>query len=119
MGSRLADCSRTRVGRALAGSISTLHNHLRLFPPRRRNHANIIGWPPDNPSQKIIAQEIAAAAPLAVKSMRCTLRQDLIALLEKALEHELDEQVRLWGTEDFAIGIQSARERQVPAFVGR
>ena len=66
-----------------------------------------------------LAQEIAAAAPLAVKSMRGTLRQDLIAQLEKALEHELDEQVRLWRTEDFAIGIQGARERQVPAFVGR
>ena len=66
-----------------------------------------------------LAQEIAAAAPLAVKSMRCTLRQDLIAQLEKALEHELDEQVRLLRTEDFAIGIQGARERQVPAFVGR
>jgi enoyl-CoA hydratase/carnithine racemase len=66
-----------------------------------------------------LAQEIAAAAPLAVKSMRCTLRQDLIAQLEKALEHELDQQVRLWRTEDFAIGIQSARERQVPSFVGR
>jgi enoyl-CoA hydratase/carnithine racemase len=66
-----------------------------------------------------LAHEIAAAAPLAVKSMRCTLRQDLLAQLEKALEHELDEQVRLWQTEDCAIGIQSARERQVPAFVGR
>lgn len=27
-----------------------------------RNHANITGWPPDKPSQKIIAQEIAAGA---------------------------------------------------------
>jgi enoyl-CoA hydratase/carnithine racemase len=66
-----------------------------------------------------LARQIAAAAPLAVKSMRCTLRQDLIEQLDKALEHELDEQARLWQTEDCAIGIQSARERQVPAFVGR
>jgi hypothetical protein len=27
-----------------------------------KNHANISGWPPDKPSQKIIAQEIAAVA---------------------------------------------------------
>jgi 2-(1,2-epoxy-1,2-dihydrophenyl)acetyl-CoA isomerase len=56
-----------------------------------------------------------------VKSMRCTLRQDLIEQLDKALEHELDEQARLWQTEDCAIGIQSARERQrqLPTFVGR
>jgi enoyl-CoA hydratase/carnithine racemase len=66
-----------------------------------------------------LAQEMAAAAPLAVKSMRRTLRQDLVTRLEKALEHELDEQVQLWRTEDCAIGIQSARERQVPTFVGR
>ena len=26
------------------------------------NHANITGWPPDKPSQKIIAQELAASA---------------------------------------------------------
>jgi hypothetical protein len=54
-----------------------------------------------------------------VESMRRTLRQDLIAQLEEALEHELDEQVRLWRTEDCAIGMQSARERQAPTFVGR
>jgi enoyl-CoA hydratase/carnithine racemase len=66
-----------------------------------------------------LAQEIAARAPLAVKSMRRTLRQDLITQLDKVLEHELDEQAQLWRTEDCAIGIQSARERQVPTFVGR
>lgn len=27
-----------------------------------RNHANITGWPPDKPGQKIIAQELAASA---------------------------------------------------------
>ena len=30
--------------------------------PEPRNHANIIGWPKEKPAQKIIAQEIAAAA---------------------------------------------------------
>ena len=26
------------------------------------NHANVVGWPPDKPAQKIIAMELAAAA---------------------------------------------------------
>jgi hypothetical protein len=30
--------------------------------PESRNHANITGWPKEKPAQKIIAQEIAAAA---------------------------------------------------------
>jgi hypothetical protein len=28
------------------------------------NHANVTGWPPDKPAQKIIAQELAATASL-------------------------------------------------------
>ena len=30
--------------------------------PENPNHANVIGWPPEKPAQKIIAQQIAAAA---------------------------------------------------------
>ncbi|MFH0905030.1 MAG: hypothetical protein V1854_07615 [Methanobacteriota archaeon] len=30
--------------------------------PEPKNHANITGWPKEKPAQKIIAQEIAAAA---------------------------------------------------------
>jgi hypothetical protein len=32
-----------------------------LFP-ETPNHANVVGWPPDKPAQKIIAQELAAQA---------------------------------------------------------
>jgi enoyl-CoA hydratase/carnithine racemase len=66
-----------------------------------------------------LAREIAAAAPLAVQSMRRTLRQDIRAQLEIALDHELDEQEWLWQTEDCAIGIKSSLERQEPTFIGR
>lgn len=31
------------------------------------NHANITGWPPDKPSQKIIAQELAASATFVAR----------------------------------------------------
>jgi enoyl-CoA hydratase/carnithine racemase len=66
-----------------------------------------------------LAREIAASAPLAVRSMRRTLRSDLLDGLEDALRHELDEQERLWRTEDCATGIASSLDRQEPTFVGR
>lgn len=33
-----------------------------------RNHVNITGWPSDKPSQRMIAQELAAAAVFVAKS---------------------------------------------------
>lgn len=66
-----------------------------------------------------LAREIAAAAPLAVRSMRRTMRADLLDRVEAALERELDEQERLWRTEDAATGITSSLNRQEPTFVGR
>lgn len=32
------------------------------------NHANVTGWPPDKPSQKIIAQELAASATFVART---------------------------------------------------
>lgn len=66
-----------------------------------------------------LAGELAAAAPLAVRSMRRTLRADLLDGLEAALRHELDEQERLWRTEDCAAGITASLNRDTPTFVGR
>lgn len=34
--------------------------------PANENHANVEGWPPEKPAQKIIAQQIAAEAGRAV-----------------------------------------------------
>jgi len=66
-----------------------------------------------------LAREIAAAAPLAVRSMRRTMRTDLLEQVEAALAHELDEQERLWQTEDCATGIAASLDRTDPTFVGR
>ncbi|MCL2542553.1 MAG: enoyl-CoA hydratase/isomerase family protein [Nocardioidaceae bacterium] len=66
-----------------------------------------------------LAHEIAGAAPLAVRSMRATARADLLARLRATLDHELDEQERLWQTEDAATGVTASLERRDPTFVGR
>ncbi|UDY22600.1 enoyl-CoA hydratase/isomerase family protein [Nocardioides sp. Kera G14] len=66
-----------------------------------------------------LAADLAAAAPLAVQSMRRTLRAGLLSGIEAALEHELDEQERLWQTEDAALGITASLERRAPVFLGR
>jgi len=66
-----------------------------------------------------LAREIAASAPLAVRSMRRTMRADLLAGLDAALAHELDEQEQLWRTEDCATGITASLSRERPTFVGR
>jgi hypothetical protein len=52
----------TLYGRADVQAVIVKRQALSITPTREpRNHANISGWPPDKPSQKIIAQEIAAA----------------------------------------------------------
>ncbi|QJY46072.1 enoyl-CoA hydratase/isomerase family protein [Pseudonocardia broussonetiae] len=65
------------------------------------------------------AREIAAAAPLAVASIRATLRADLADLVQAALDHELAEQTRLWETADSVEGIAASIERRAPSFAGR
>ncbi|MFF2720412.1 enoyl-CoA hydratase/isomerase family protein [Streptomyces sp. NPDC058011] len=64
------------------------------------------------------ARSIAAAAPLAVRSIRATLRADLPDRVRAALEHELAEQARLWATQDCAEGIAASLERRRPEFRG-
>jgi enoyl-CoA hydratase/carnithine racemase len=66
-----------------------------------------------------LAAEIAAAAPLAVRSMRRTMRADLLDRVEAALQQELDQQEWLWRTEDCATGITSSLNREQPTFLGR
>jgi hypothetical protein len=53
----------TLYGRADVHATTITAQSLKIVPTATpRNHANITGWPSDKPSQKIIAQEIAAAA---------------------------------------------------------
>jgi enoyl-CoA hydratase/carnithine racemase len=66
-----------------------------------------------------LAAEIAAAAPLAVRSIRATMRAGLASEFRAATARELDEQHRLRETRDFAEGIRAAAERRDPAFEGR
>ena len=66
-----------------------------------------------------LAHEIAENAPLAVKSVRATLRGELAALVAKATEHELKEQQWLRATDDAAEGIRSVAERRPGVFKAR
>ncbi len=65
-----------------------------------------------------LAQEIAAAAPLAVASIKHTQRAGLPDAVRAAMAHELDEQRRLWQTKDSEIGIAASLTRTTPEFVG-
>ncbi|BCY12765.1 enoyl-CoA hydratase/isomerase family protein [Actinoplanes sp. L3-i22] len=67
---------------------------------------------------RALALEIAASAPLAVRSMRATLRGDLAGRVRAALEHELAEQKIHWATPDAAEGIAASLARRAPNFTG-
>jgi enoyl-CoA hydratase/carnithine racemase len=66
-----------------------------------------------------LAAELAGSAPLAVQSIRATLRAGLIERVQAALEREASEQDRLRGTEDFREGVTASLERRAPRFQGR
>lgn len=66
-----------------------------------------------------LAEEIAVSAPLAVRSIRRTMRGDLAERIRDATAHELDEQEKLFATEDFREGVRAAAERRPPRFTGR
>ncbi|HUO38605.1 MAG TPA: enoyl-CoA hydratase/isomerase family protein [Mycobacterium sp.] len=65
-----------------------------------------------------LAAEIADAAPLAVRSIKMTLRQPLVERVKSVLERELAEQRRLWATADSRIGIAASLARERPVFTG-
>ncbi len=66
-----------------------------------------------------LAREIAISAPLAVRSIRATLRSDLADRVEAATHHEAAEQARLQTTDDFAEGTRAMTERRTPDFHAR
>ena len=66
-----------------------------------------------------LAQEIAENAPLALLSVRATMRDGLAEAVAEATEHELAEQQRLRATEDSLEGIRAVSERRPGNFVGR
>ena len=66
-----------------------------------------------------LAAEIAENAPLAVVSVRATMRQGLADEIAAATDHELAEQQWLRGTEDAEEGIRAVAERRAGNFQGR
>ena len=65
------------------------------------------------------AAAIAAAAPLAVRAIRATMRDGLSAAFRAATDREFTEQDRLRRTSDFAEGVRATAERRDPRFEGR
>jgi 2-(1,2-epoxy-1,2-dihydrophenyl)acetyl-CoA isomerase len=68
---------------------------------------------------RALAAEIAGAAPLAVRSIRRTLRAGLADEVAAMVEHERSEQERLMRTEDFREGLAAVAERRPGNFTGR
>jgi len=66
-----------------------------------------------------LAREIAISAPLAVQSIRKTLRGDLAEQVMAATDHEASEQEWLQATADFAEGTKAMGERREPNFTGK
>jgi enoyl-CoA hydratase/carnithine racemase len=66
-----------------------------------------------------MAAEIAASAPLAVRSIRETMRGHLAAEVRAATEREGAEQNRLRQTADFREGIAATAQRRPARFEGR
>ena len=66
-----------------------------------------------------LATEIAGSAPLAVRAIRATLRQDLHDQFAATVDHERAEQVALMDTDDFREGVAASLERRPPHFTRR
>jgi enoyl-CoA hydratase/carnithine racemase len=65
-----------------------------------------------------LANEIAENAPLAVMSVRATMRLGLAEAVSTATEHELKEQQRLRATNDAYEGIKAVSERRPGNYTG-
>jgi 2-(1,2-epoxy-1,2-dihydrophenyl)acetyl-CoA isomerase len=66
-----------------------------------------------------LAAEIAGSAPLAVRSIRATMRGHLAEQVRAATDREAAEQNRLRETADWREGVAATAERRTPRFHGR
>jgi 2-(1,2-epoxy-1,2-dihydrophenyl)acetyl-CoA isomerase len=65
-----------------------------------------------------LAHEIAISSPLAIRSIRATMRGDLAERVRSATAHEATEQAQQFDTADFIEGVAAAAERREPHFTG-
>lgn len=65
-----------------------------------------------------LAAEIAASAPLAIASIRRTMRGDLAGRVRAATDREKHEQDWLRRTDDWREGVEAMAERRPPNFTG-
>ena len=65
-----------------------------------------------------MAVELAAAAPLAVRAIRRTVRREVVEGFAAMVDHERSEQLRLMATADFREGIAASLARRAPEFRG-
>lgn len=68
---------------------------------------------------RALAAEIAGSGPLAVRSIRQTMRGHLAGEIARITRHEDAEQMRLRDTADFAEGTKASLERREPNFTGQ
>jgi 2-(1,2-epoxy-1,2-dihydrophenyl)acetyl-CoA isomerase len=65
-----------------------------------------------------LAAGIAASAPLAIRSIRETMRAPLISQVRSAMARERSEQERLMATSDWREGLAAVRDRRPANFAG-
>jgi len=65
-----------------------------------------------------IADDLASAAPLAVRLTKSALRRDLVGL-DRALDEEAALQALAYPSEDLREGVAAAQARRTPVFQGR
>jgi enoyl-CoA hydratase/carnithine racemase len=63
-----------------------------------------------------LAEEIAASAPIAVESVRASLRAGLVDAVRAAVEREAGEQRLHFQTRDFREGVAATAQRREPVF---
>ena len=66
-----------------------------------------------------LAHEIAENAPLAVISVRATMRRGIADAVRASTDHEFAEQYRLQQTDDHREGLKAVAERRAGEFKGR
>ena len=71
------------------------------------------------PQAHALAAQIAASAPLAIRSIRATMRGELAAHARQAMARERAEQERLMQTSDWREGLAAVSGRRPASFSGR